>query len=99
MKDEIVEAVREDLLRRSKRGIQKYGVTMDRDDLSLLDWLQHTYEEVLDQANYLKKMMVMMQEVEENNKDFLCAQANAYCKCSGQCDECKRKEDETRTTD
>ena len=62
MKDEIVEAVREDLLRRSKRGIQKYGVTLDRDDLSLLEWLKHTYEEVLDQANYLKKTITILEE-------------------------------------
>ena len=65
MKDKIVEAVREDLLRRSKRGIQKYDVTLDRDDLSLLEWLQHTYEEVLDQANYLKKTITILKEVNE----------------------------------
>lgn len=53
--DSIVEAVRTDLLQRSQIGIAKYGVTLDRTDLSLKDWLQHAYEETLDQANYLKR--------------------------------------------
>ncbi|WP_439398512.1 hypothetical protein ACRQ5Q_14570 [Bradyrhizobium sp. PMVTL-01] len=53
-RDPVVEAVRQDLLQRSQLGIKKYGVTLDRDDLALRDWLQHAYEETLDQANYLK---------------------------------------------
>lgn len=53
--DSVVEAVRADLLRRSQFGIAKYGTTLDRTDLSLRDWLQHAYEECLDQANYLKR--------------------------------------------
>lgn len=56
--DPIVEAVRDDLLLRSQVGISKYGVTLARDDLSLRDWLQHAYEETLDQANYLKRAIV-----------------------------------------
>ncbi len=62
MKDKIVEAVREDLLRRSQRGIEKYGVTLDRDDLSLREWLQHAYEECLDKANYLKKIIQLIDD-------------------------------------
>lgn len=56
--DHVVEAVRSDLLRRSQFGIAKYGVTLDRTDLSLRDWLQHAYEECLDQANYLKRAIL-----------------------------------------
>jgi len=56
--DPIVEAVRDDLLQRSQVGISKYGVTLARNDLSLRDWLQHAYEETLDQANYLKRAIV-----------------------------------------
>lgn len=56
--DTIVEAVRADLLRRSELGIAKYGVTLDRKDLGLRDWLQHAYEETLDQANYLKRAII-----------------------------------------
>lgn len=56
--DPVVEAVRADLLRRSRVGIAKYGVTLDRTDLSLRDWVNHIYEEVLDQANYLKRTLM-----------------------------------------
>lgn len=56
--DNVVEAVRADILRRSQLGIEKYGVTLDRKDLSLRDWLQHAYEETLDQANYLKRAIM-----------------------------------------
>ena len=56
--DSVVEAVRTDLLNRSKVGIEKYGVTLDRKDLNLRDWLQHAYEETLDYANYLKRAIM-----------------------------------------
>ncbi len=60
--DRVVESVREDLLERSKVGIRKYNKTLDRNDLSLKDWLQHAYEECLDQANYLKKSILILEE-------------------------------------
>lgn len=61
-RDKVVEAVRADLLRRSQLGIQKYGVTLERQDLSLKDWLQHAYEETLDQANYLKRAIIAIEQ-------------------------------------
>jgi hypothetical protein len=57
-RDRVVEAVRADLLARSQVGIAKYGTTLDRKDLTLRDWLQHAYEETLDQANYLKRSIM-----------------------------------------
>jgi len=54
VQDQIVKEVREDLLKRSKVGIEKYGVTLADANLKLSEWLQHAYEECLDQANYLK---------------------------------------------
>lgn len=42
------------LLRRDAVGQKKYGCTMDRQDLSTSDWLQHALEETLDLANYLR---------------------------------------------
>lgn len=55
MTDQIIESVRKDLLERSQVGIRKYNTTLDRTDLTLIDWLQHAYEECLDQAAYLKR--------------------------------------------
>lgn len=42
-------------------GFKKYGTTLERTDLSLKDWLQHAYEECLDQANYLKRAIVELE--------------------------------------
>jgi len=62
LEDNIVNEVRKDLLDRSQVGIKKYGVTLDRTDLDLKDWLQHAYEECLDQANYLKRAIVELRK-------------------------------------
>jgi hypothetical protein len=61
----IVEAVKKDLTERSNKGIDKYHTTLDRTDLSLKDWLQHAYEECLDQANYLKKSIILLENGEQ----------------------------------
>lgn len=53
----ILAAVIADLRRRESKGLETYGTTMDRTDLSHEDWLNHLYEEVLDSAVYLKKII------------------------------------------
>jgi hypothetical protein len=55
--DKHVEAVREMLLTRSVVGLNKYGVTTERDDLSKLDWLKNAQEEALDLAVYLETLI------------------------------------------
>jgi hypothetical protein len=62
-KDSIVESVINDLDRRSKLGIKKYGTTLDRTDLSRKEWLQHAYEESLDKSLYLKKLISLEDEI------------------------------------
>jgi hypothetical protein len=64
--DPVVEAVKADLTRRSEVGIKKYGVTLDRTDLNLRDFLQHAYEESLDTCNYLKRCIM---EIDGKFKD------------------------------
>ncbi|WP_058618543.1 hypothetical protein [Methylobacterium indicum] len=54
--DPVVEAVRADLLRRSQAGIEKYGTMLTRTDIDLQGWVRHALEEVLDLANYLKRI-------------------------------------------
>lgn len=66
--DPIVEAVRDDLRRRSLAGQAKYGVTLDRGDLDLLDWLQHAYEEGLDQCLYLRRAIWELQRAEDDGR-------------------------------
>ncbi len=52
---EVLKKVIEELREREKVGKKKYGVTMDREDLSIIEWLQHAKEEALDSAMYLQK--------------------------------------------
>lgn len=45
----------DDITSRQIMGIQKYGTTVHDNPLALRAWLQHAYEETLDQAIYLKR--------------------------------------------
>lgn len=44
-----------DIESRQAKGIAKYGMTVAKNPLELKSWLQHAYEECLDQAIYLKR--------------------------------------------
>lgn len=48
-------AVCADIAQRQQVGIAKYGTTVRDNPLNLREWLQHAYEETLDQAVYLKR--------------------------------------------
>lgn len=56
--DLVVERNRQLLLERSKVGISKYGVTVDGNNLTEKEWLQHALEEALDLANYIQKLIL-----------------------------------------
>ena len=45
----------EDIAKRQQLGVNKYGTTVCANPLELREWLQHAYEEALDQAIYLKR--------------------------------------------
>lgn len=47
-----------DLRSREKMGIEKYGVSVDKAKLDTLKWMQHAYEESLDHAIYMKKLIL-----------------------------------------
>ena len=50
-------------------GKQKYGTDMDRDDLSMIEWLRHAQEEAMDQSIYLEKLIQEYEkEIKWNNK-------------------------------
>ena len=55
MKDSIVKSVLNKFKQRSKEGIKKYGVTLDRKDLSGLEWLNHLQEELMDATLYIER--------------------------------------------
>ena len=56
MEDKIVQTVIEAYNKRSEVGIAKYGKTMEREDLSTLDWLQHLQEELMDATLYIESL-------------------------------------------
>lgn len=55
----ITEQVINDIQQREQKGIETYGTTMDREDLTQDQWLQHAYEESLDFCLYLKKLLII----------------------------------------
>ena len=56
-KDKIVDAVIRKYQKRSLLGQSKYGTTMDREDLTELEWLKLAQEEALDFSLYLEKLI------------------------------------------
>jgi len=53
IEDKVIEKMQD----RAKFGAKKYGVTMERTDLSELDWLIHAQDEAMDLAIYLQKLI------------------------------------------
>lgn len=64
----ILYTIIDDLLAREEKGLKEYGTTMDRSDLSEIEWLQHAYEEALDLSIYLKKLIKIKKDA--NAKRF-----------------------------
>ena len=50
------ERVIEQIRQRAIKGREKYGVTLEREDLSILDWLQHLQEELMDATAYIERL-------------------------------------------
>jgi hypothetical protein len=53
----IEDAVCADIQTRAEIGLKKYGVSVEKANLSDTQWLQHAYEESLDFSVYLKKIL------------------------------------------
>jgi len=63
MSDKIVNEVIENFKKRSIIGYLKYGVTMDRNDLTFDDWVNHLQEELMDACIYLQKIKQTTNEI------------------------------------
>lgn len=64
IQDSIIKKVIDKLVSRSQVGIEKYGTTLDRDDLSTKEWLQHLQEELMDACGYIEKLISLIEESE-----------------------------------
>ena len=53
---------------RAALGKKKYGTTMERDDLTPLDWLKHAQEEAMDLAVYLEKLIQELEDIKKGAK-------------------------------
>jgi hypothetical protein len=58
--DPIVAAVIRKMYQRSQVGIKKYGTTLERDDLSTEQWIDHAIEESMDLVLYLTKLKTQL---------------------------------------
>ena len=62
VKDSIVESVINQFKERSEVGIKKYGTTLDRNDLTTLEWINHAQQEAMDFCLYLEKLKQLHNE-------------------------------------
>jgi len=56
IEDQIVLRVLSRFAERSQVGINKYKTTLERTDLSTLEWLTHAQEEAMDFVLYLERL-------------------------------------------
>jgi len=54
--DSVVTSIIDQFVERSKKGKAKYGVDLDRTDLTLLEWIEHAKQEHMDAILYLEKI-------------------------------------------
>jgi hypothetical protein len=56
IEDKIVLRVLARFNERSKLGIMKYNTTLERNDLSTLEWLTHLQDELMDATLYVERL-------------------------------------------
>jgi len=56
MTDPFVKKVIDKYQERSEAGIKKYNNTLERNDLSFIQWLTHLQEELMDATLYIEKL-------------------------------------------
>jgi hypothetical protein len=62
--DSVVSSVVSAFQKRAEIGQIKYGKTLDRNDLTFLQWIQHAQEELMDGILYLEKIKQTMESKE-----------------------------------
>ena len=60
--DSIVDSIIDKFVERATIGREKYGTDLDRSDLSLEDWLEHSIQEKLDDILYMQKALTVLRE-------------------------------------
>jgi hypothetical protein len=80
--DRNVEAVIQKHRQRAEAGLRKYGVTTERGDLTLAEWMQHLQEELMDATVYIEAMKpVTPAAPSEANEPCRMPSLGADCHC------------------
>lgn len=66
--DSIVTTIIDQFKIRSAKGKAKYGVDLDRTDLTLIEWIEHAKQEHMDAILYLEKIKQEFIREEQNQK-------------------------------
>ena len=56
MTDPIVDSIVHQFKKRSELGIAKYGTTLYDNELDLMEWIEHTKQELMDAVLYLERI-------------------------------------------
>jgi hypothetical protein len=57
-----------EFMKRADHGFAKYGVTTERKDLDLLQWIQHLKEELMDATVYIHRIQKELKEKQDDLK-------------------------------
>lgn len=69
IEDKIVLRVLARFNERSQVGITKYNTTLERTDLSTLEWLTHLQDELMDATLYVERLKDELKYLNNNNED------------------------------
>jgi len=64
--DSIVDSIIDQFIDRATVGKAKYGTDLDRNDLSLEDWLEHSIQEKMDDILYMQKTLKVVREAKNS---------------------------------
>jgi hypothetical protein len=64
--DSIVDSIIDRFIIRAQTGKAKYGTDLDRTDLTLRDWLQHSIEEKLDDILYMQRALTELDRLDSS---------------------------------
>lgn len=65
--DSIVDSIIDQFVERSAHGKLKYNTDLDRDDLTVTEWLEHAKQEHMDAILYLEKLKTIIAKTNFNH--------------------------------
>lgn len=69
--DPIVNTVVKKFLERSRQGMKKYGKSMDANNATTMEWINHAQEEAMDFVLYLERLKKDMRKLTNTHMDYV----------------------------